>query len=424
MTAEMTPQGAPNRTSNRTYDVLIIGAGGAGLMCASHAGRRGRRVLVLDHAKKIGGKILISGGGRCNFTNTGAGPANYVSRNPHFCKSALSRYPSEAFVERVRAHGIAFHEKKLGQLFCDGPAQAIVTLLERDCADAGAQVMLDTRIEAIESLAAIESGGSGERADPKRPYRFRAVTSRGAIEAQSVVIATGGLSIPKIGATGFGYGIAKQFGLKLVETVAALDGFVFAHAENLSLRELAGVSIDCVIECTGVSFRENILFTHSGLSGPAALQASLHWHRGDTVTIDLLPGMDVFAWFMDKKKQGNRSIVKNLVSELLPNRFAERFCENYFPSTLPLPQVSEKSLEAFCRQLRGWRIVPGGTVGYSKAEVTRGGVDTDGLSSKTMESKKMPGLYFVGEVVDVTGWLGGYNFQWAWASGWAAGQVV
>ena len=268
---------------------------------------------------------------------------------------------------------------------------------------------LDTRIERVEKLA---SRG------------FRVESSNGPIDCESLVIATGGLSIPKIGATGFGYGIAKQFGLKLIETVPALDGFVFADAETRSFRELAGVSIDCVIESGGKSFRENILFTHSGLSGPAALQASLRWSRGDTVTIDLLPGQDVFAWFLQKKKEGSRAIVKNLVAELLPNRFAERFCDLYFNSTLPLPQVSEKALEAFCQQLKAWKIVPGGTVGYSKAEVTRGGVDTDELSSKTMEARIVPGLYFIGEVVDVTGWLGGYNFQWAWASGWAAGQVV
>jgi hypothetical protein len=249
-------------------------------------------------------------------------------------------------------------------------------------------------------------------------------TNKGVFESESLVVATGGLSIPKIGATGFGYQLAEQFGLKLVDRVPALDGFTFADAEMQSLAELSGVSIDCVIESNGKSFRENILFTHSGLSGPAALQASLHWNKGDTVTIDLLPGHDTFQWFLGKKKEGNRAIVRNLLSELLPARFAERFSQLYFPNELPLPQVSEKQLEAFCQLLHAWKIVPSGTVGYSKAEVTRGGVDTDELSSKTMEARKVPGLYFIGEVVDVTGWLGGYNFQWAWASGWAAGQVV
>jgi predicted Rossmann fold flavoprotein len=386
-------------------------------MCAAQAARRGRKVLVLDHAQKIGGKILISGGGRCNFTNLGAGPANYVSRNPHFCKSALSRYPSEKFIGLVEGYGIAYHEKKLGQLFCDTSAQEIVNLLQSECADAGAELALGTRIERVERR-------------PEGAPGFVLETSAGPVECESLVIATGGLSIPKIGATGFGYQVAKQFGLNVVETVPALDGFVFGDAETRSLRELAGVSIDVRIEAGGVSFRENILFTHAGLSGPAALQASLHWNRGEPVTIDLLPDHAegaLFQWFMEHKKEGNRSIVRNLLSQVLPSRFVERFCDLHWPeaqAALPLPQVSEKALEAFCALLKEWKIVPSATVGYGKAEVTRGGVDTDELSSKTMEARKVPGLYFIGEVVDVTGWLGGYNFQWAWASGWAAGQVV
>jgi predicted Rossmann fold flavoprotein len=390
------------------FDVVILGAGGAGMMCAIHAGKRGRSVVLLDHSKKLGGKILISGGGRCNFTNTGASPAQYVSKNPHFCKSALSRFEPEQFIELVRKHHIPFHEKKLGQQFCDGSAQAIVDLLKSECDDAGARFELECKIGKISRT----NGG------------FEVETSSGKFSCQSLVVATGGFSIPKIGATGVGYDIARQFDLKLVKTAPALDGFVFADAETKSLRELSGVSVDCVVSCNGVSFRENILFTHSGLSGPAALQASLHWYPGDDVVVDLLPGQDSFKWFLEKKKAGNRGIVKNLLAELLPARFAERLCELYFPSTLPLPQVSEKSLEAFCHKLHHWTFIPGGTVGYGKAEVTRGGVDTDELSSKTMESKKVPGLFFIGEVVDVTGWLGGYNFQWAWASGWAAGQVV
>jgi predicted Rossmann fold flavoprotein len=396
------------------YDVIILGAGGAGMMCAIHAGRRWRSVALLDHSKKLGGKILISGGGRCNFTNMGAGPANYVSKNPHFCKSALSRYRPDEFIQMVREHDIPFHEKKLGQLFCDRSAQDIVNLLRAECDAVGAKFELETKIEKIERLP--ESAGVN--------LRFRVETSQGPFECESLVVATGGLSIPKIGATGLGYQLAEQFGLKLIDRAAALDGFTFADAEMRSLAELSGVSIDCVIECNGKSFRENILLTHSGLSGPAALQASLHWNKGDTVTIDLLPGQDVFQWFLNKKKEGSRAIVRNLLSELLPSRFAERICQLHFPNELPLPQVSEKTLEAFCDLLHAWKIVPSGTVGYSKAEVTRGGVDTDELSSKTMEARKVPGLYFIGEVVDVTGWLGGYNFQWAWASGWAAGQVV
>jgi len=387
------------------YEVIVLGAGGAGMMCALHAGRRGRRVLLLDHAAKLGGKILISGGGRCNFTNTGASPAQYVSKNPHFCKSALSRYPSETFVEMVREHEIPFHEKKLGQLFCDGSAQAIVTLLKTECDRVGAEFKLDCKIDRIHRLT-----GEGLAAAEVGHPRFRLETSEGLFTSESLVVATGGLSIPKIGATGFGYQVAQQFGLKLVARVAALDGFTFSVADTAFFREFSGISVDCVITSNEVSFRENILFTHSGLSGPAALQASLHWN--------------VFDWFLEHKRRGNRSTVKNLLSELLASRLATKLCEIGFPSQLPLPQVSEEALKDFCAHLHAWKIVPAGTVGYNKAEVTRGGVDTDELSSKTLEAKKVPGLHFIGEVVDVTGWLGGYNFQWAWASGWAAGQVV
>jgi predicted Rossmann fold flavoprotein len=396
------------------FDVLIIGAGGAGMMCAIHAARRGRSVLLLDHASKLGGKILISGGGRCNFTNLGASPASYVSENPHFCKSALSRYPSENFIRMVQEHGIAYHEKKLGQLFCDGSAQAIVDLLKSECDQAGAEFRLNTRVNRVSRII-----GETER--------FEVETSGGIHRSESLVIATGGLSIPKIGATGFGYDLARQFGLKLVERAAALDGFTFSEEQTQLFRELAGVSVDCLIECNGVSFRENILFTHSGLSGPAALQASLHWHPDpprNEVAINLLPGRDARGWLIDQKRNGNRALMKNLVSEALPSRFAARFCELYFPSQLPLSQVADKAIEDFAAKLHSWKIVPRGTVGYSKAEVTRGGVDTSELSSKTMEAREVPGLYFIGEVVDVTGWLGGYNFQWAWASGWAASQQV
>jgi predicted Rossmann fold flavoprotein len=375
-------------------------------MCAIQAGRRGRRVRVLDHANKIGGKILISGGGRCNFTNLTAGPVNYVSENPHFCKSALSRYPAESFIQLVREHGIPYHEKKLGQLFCDESAQAIVTLLETECERAGVEIQLGCKIGRLSREA----------------EKFVVETSAGAFAGTSLVVAIGGLSIPKLGATGFGYEIARQFGLGLIERAPALDGFTFPEAGPY--RALAGLSIDCVITSNDLSFRENILFTHSGLSGPAALQASLHWRPGDELTIDLLPDLQAFDWFIAKKREGNRSLVKNLLSELLPARFAAQFCELHFKSELPLPQIADREIQALSETLHAWKIVPSGTVGYNKAEVTRGGVDTNELSSKTMEAKKVPGLYFIGEVVDVTGWLGGYNFQWAWASGWAAGQVV
>lgn len=408
------------------YDVVILGAGGAGMMCAMEAGKRGRTVLLLDHSSKLGGKILISGGGRCNFTNTGAGPKNYVSQNPHFCKSALSRYPSENFVQMVREHAIPFHEKKLGQLFCDHSARDIVSLLKTECDRAGARFILNCKIDRISSLPKLPQDETVTEA--RTPHilqpRFKVETSEGTWTCSSLVVATGGFSIPKLGATGFGYGLARQFKLNVVETAPALDGFTWAEKDRAHFNELSGLSIDCEISSGGVSFRENILFTHSGLSGPAALQASLHWHAGASVKINLLPDFSAMEWFLQKKKEGCRSIVRNLISEVLPNRFSDRFCELHFPSTLPLPQVSEKGLEAFCEKLHAWEIFPSGTVGYSKAEVTRGGVNTDELSSKTLETKKVPGLYFIGEVVDVTGWLGGYNFQWAWASGWAAGQSV
>ncbi len=406
-----------------SFDVLIIGAGGAGMMCAIHAAKRGRKVGLIDHSKKLGGKILISGGGRCNFTNLGAGPKNYVSKNPHFLKSALSRYSPQDFVAMVEAHGIAYHEKKLGQQFCDGSAQAIVDMLKAECDEAGADFLMETRIENIERL---EPGAASDAGSEQGPTpRFLVRTSNGAFVCESLVIATGGLSIPKIGATGFGYEVAKQFGLKLVERAPALDGFTFDQADS-ELKGLAGISVDCVMSCNDISFRENILFTHSGLSGPAALQASLHWYPGNPVTIDFLPETKAFDFFIQKKRQGNRGIVKNMLAELLPSRFADLFCARYFAQQeqTPLPQVSEKALQAFCEKLHAWTFIPSGTVGYSKAEVTRGGVDTDELSSKTMEARKVPGLYFIGEVVDVTGWLGGYNFQWAWASAHAAAQVV
>ncbi|MBU6376095.1 MAG: NAD(P)/FAD-dependent oxidoreductase [Bdellovibrionales bacterium] len=393
----------------QSCDVVILGAGGAGLMCSIEASKRGRQVIALDHAKRLGGKILISGGGRCNFTNLGASPANYKSQNPHFCKSALSRYPSQRFIDLVEKYGIAYHEKKLGQLFCDHSAQSIVDLLEAECQEAGAEIWLDTKIEGLEKT---ESG-------------FRVTSSRGALECQSVVVATGGLSIPKIGATGLGYELAQKFGHRLIERAPALDGFTLGSEDTTRFGGLSGTSFDSLITTNGVSFRENILFTHAGLSGPASLQASLHWYPGDLVTINFVPALpNLFSWMMDRKRSGDRSLVRTLLASHLAERIAHRLCELEWRTELPLPQESEKALEAFCNRLQAWPIIPSGTVGYGKAEVTRGGVDTDELSSKTLESKKVPGLYFVGEVVDVTGWLGGYNFQWAWASGWAAGQVV
>ena len=391
------------------YDAIILGAGGAGMMCALQAASRGKRVLLLDHAKKLGGKILISGGGRCNFTNLGASPNQYVSQNPHFVKSALARYPSRNFIDLVEKHGIPYHEKKLGQLFCDGPAEAIVRLLKTECDEAGAEFLLECSIKKISKIETTDE------------VHFELKTTQGDFTSRSLVIATGGLSIPKIGATGFGYEVAKQFGLKLIDRAAALDGFTLNHKDAANLNGLAGVSVDTITTTGEISFRENILFTHAGLSGPATLQASLHWYPGQEVIFNLLPDQNLFEWFLMKKKEGNKSLIKNLLGEKIAGRLADRLCELYFPTLLPLPDVSEKELKVFCELIHAWKITPAGTVGYGKAEVTRGGVDTDELSSKTMESKKVKGLYFIGEVVDVTGWLGGYNFQWAWASGTAAG---
>ncbi|MBC7692595.1 MAG: NAD(P)/FAD-dependent oxidoreductase [Methylotenera sp.] len=383
------------------------------MMCAIEAAKRGRRVAVLDHSTKIGRKILISGGGRCNFTNVNANPTAYYSNNPHFCKSALSRFTPDRFIAMVEGFQIPFHEKKLGQLFCDGSAQNIVDLLVSGCTEAGVEFVLDTQIHSVRK--------------PEGSVTFAVDTSRGVYAADSVVIATGGLSIPKVGATGFGYELARRFGIALVPTVPALDGFVFAEKEAADLKEMAGVSADTIVTCNDVSFRENILFTHAGLSGPAILQASLYWNPGNTVTINLLPETPLLPWLLEKKKQAARTELKNLISELLPRRITERFIELHLDSALlqiPLTQMPEKPLEEFCAKIHAWTFVPKSTVGYSKAEVTRGGVNTDELSSKTMESKKVPGLYFIGEVVDVTGRLGGYNYQWAWASGWASGQYV
>lgn len=403
--------------NNHRYDAIIIGAGGAGMFCASRAGFRGRKVLILDHSKKLGAKILISGGGRCNFTNLGATPNNYVSNNPHFCKSAFARFSPWDFIELINKYGIAYHEKKLGQQFCDGSAQQIVDLLKSECNEAGVRIQLDAQIKKVSRLENSET------------ERFEVESSQGTFTSESLVIATGGLSIPKIGATGFGYTIAKQFGLKLIPTRAALDGFTLSNEDARDFGDLSGLAVDTVTSVNEKQFRENILFTHAGLSGPATLQASLHWNVGDEVHFNLTPETDPLEWFLSRKKSGSKSLVKNLLGELIPLRLADRFLEVYFPAnspihTLPLAQVPDQPIKDLCEKLQKWTIIPSGTVGYNKAEVTRGGVDTDELSSKTMESKKVPGLYFIGEVVDVTGWLGGYNFQWAWASGAAAGAVI
>ncbi len=388
------------------FDVVIIGAGGAGMMCAFNAGRRRRSVVLLDHNVKVGRKILISGGGRCNFTNINAGPSNYVSANPHFCKSALAGYTPDDFIALVERHRIRFHEKKLGQLFCNESSQHIVNMLVSECEQSGAAFRLGCRVLKI------EKGDS-----------FHIATDNGDYRCRSLVIATGGLSIPSIGASGFGYRVAEQFGLSIVKTSPALVGLNFGEKELKELAELAGVSIDSQVTCQGVSFRENILFTHTGLSGPAILQASLYWSAGNSISINLVPEQDLTEWLLRKKRDGACAELKVLVADLLPKRFSDSFCRLYLPSR-PVSEIADKALMEFAGRIRDWQVKPAGTAGYGKAEVTRGGVATDDLVARSLEARKVPGLYFIGEVVDVTGQLGGYNFQWAWASGFAAAQYV
>jgi predicted Rossmann fold flavoprotein len=387
-------------------DIAIIGAGAAGMMCAIEAGKRGRKTILLDHSTKIGRKILISGGGRCNFTNTGTSPDAFLSENKHFCRSALSRYTPENFIALVKKHQISYHHKKLGQLFCDGSAQNIVDLLLKECEEANVQINSACKINKI-----------------NKDKHFYIETNQGIFVSESLVIATGGLSIPQIGATGFGYEIAKQFDLNIVTTAPALVGLSLKKQDLNELKELSGLSIDTLVECNKKSFRENILFTHVGLSGPAILQISLYWRQNNSIYIDLLPEIDTISWLSQKKHENPNIELKNILSEILPKRFVDKFCYLYAPSK-PIKQIDDKTLKDYANFLKTWTITPANLIGYEKAEVTRGGVDTDELSSQTMESKKVSGLYFIGEVVDVTGQLGGYNFQWAWASGFCAGQYV
>lgn len=393
---------------NANFDLIIIGAGGAGLMCGGIAGQMGLKVLILDHNDRIGRKILISGGGRCNFTNTGTRPESFVSNNKHFAKSALSRFTPQDFIQMVEKHGIRYHEKKLGQLFCDGSAEQIVEMLLAECRRGGCRILTETRVDKVTK---------------EEKERFKVSTTAGVFSAAQLVVATGGLSIPQIGATGFGYDLARQFGLKVTELAPALDGFVWGERDLKRFGDLSGISLDTVMSCGKASFRENILFTHTGLSGPASLQTSLYWKSGAAVSIDLAPAADMESILMAKKKAGSKQEIKNVLGEVLPKRFAE-YLSDYLKLSGPLAGFAENSLAKLAANIHKWQITPGGTVGYRKAEVTRGGVDTDELSSQTMEAKKVPGLYFIGEVVDVTGMLGGYNFQWAWASAAAAARSM
>ncbi len=388
-----------------TFDAIIIGAGAAGLMCALTAAQRGRRVLVLEHTDKAGAKILISGGGRCNFTNLHVEPGRFLSANPHFCKSALSRYTQADFIALVERHGIAYHEKTLGQLFCDDSARAIVAMLLAELHDASGELRLGQTITDI-----------------SKPDHFRVATTSGVFTAPALVLATGGLSIPKMGATGFAYDVAARFGLRITETVPGLVPFRLASGDHTFDESLAGVSLEAIASCAS-SFRENILFTHRGLSGPAILQVSSYWRRGMPVTVNLLPDHNAAQRLITGKRARPKALPQTVLSEMLPARLARTLVDKHLPAR-ELGNIPDDALTAFGDRLNRWQICPTDTEGYAKAEVTVGGIDTRDLSSKTMEARSVPGLYMIGEAVDVTGWLGGYNFQWAWSSGWCAGQGV
>jgi predicted Rossmann fold flavoprotein len=391
--------------TSQTYDTIILGAGAAGLMCALTAGQRGRRVLLLDHAEAIGKKILISGGGRCNFTNLHTAADRYISANPHFAKSALGRYTAQDFLALVEAHGIAWHEKTLGQLFCDGSAKQIVALLQDECDKGGVEIALGHPISEI------------EHADGQ----YRVAFSERTASARSLVIATGGPSISQMGATGFAYDLARKFGLKVVEPRPALVPLTLGGEETL-FRSLSGVAAEVVAKAGKTRFREAALFTHKGLSGPAILQVSSYWRHGEPVGIDFLPDLAP-GWLIGVKHARPRVSLASVLSNHLPGRLAETLADRLGIEG-ELGAATDKAVDAAARQLADWRFTPNGTEGFAKAEVTIGGISTADLSSQTMEARKVPGLYAIGEAVDVTGWLGGYNFQWAWASGWAAGQVV
>jgi predicted Rossmann fold flavoprotein len=391
----------------RSSDVVIIGAGAAGLMCALTAAARGRQVLVLEHANKAGKKILMSGGGRCNFTNMYTEPTNFFSANPHFVKSALARYSQWDFIAMVSEHGVPYHEKKLGQLFCDNKSRDILDMLLEECQQAGVDLHVSTSVQKIEKT---EAG-------------YLLSTDIGEVASPSLVVATGGLSIPTMGATGFGYEVARQFGHNVMPTRAGLVPFTITDQLKELCIELSGTSVDCVVGCNDQSFRENILFTHRGLSGPAILQISSFWNPGDAVEINLLPDHDALEWLRDQQAAHPDSELKTVLGEVFSKKMATLLAD-YWSASKPMKQFTPAGLRDVADKLGVWPVVPAGTEGYRTAEVTLGGVDTREVSSKTMESLKSPGLYFIGEVLDVNGHLGGFNFQWAWASGHAAAQFV
>jgi len=387
------------------FDAVILGAGAAGLMCALTAGARGKRVLLLEHLQEAGAKILISGGGRCNFTNLEVAPGRFLSANPHFCKSALSQYTERDFIAMVERHRIPYHEKRLGQLFCDGSARAIVAMLLAECAASQVDLRLGQQLREV-----------------SRVEHFSIATDRATFMAPALVIATGGLSIPKMGATSFAYDLGRRFGLRLVEPRPGLVPLTMGGATLGLCRALAGVAAAVEVTCGRERFCENLLFTHRGLSGPAILQISSHWHSGESIAIGFLPGLEAVDFLYQRKRARPRAELKTILSEVLPNRLAEAFAAEY-PAG-PIANLPDRTLALAAARLQRWEVLPAGSEGWSKAEVTVGGIDTAGLSSRTMAARDVPGLYVIGEAVDVTGWLGGYNFQWAWSSGWCAGQAI
>ena len=390
------------------WDVIIIGAGASGLMCAAAAGRRGRRVLVLEQSRKTGNKIRMSGGGRCNFTNYDVGAEHYLGDNPHFCKSALSRFSQWDFLALVQQYEIPFHEREHGQLFCDESAKDILDMLLDQCRQAGVEIRTRVRIDNIAQPA---------------EHQFVINSDQAPLHCESLVIASGGLSIPSMGSSPFGYQVAEQFGLRLKPTRAGLVPFTLHTDDRQRLSPLSGIAIDSEVSLPDASFRENLLFTHRGLSGPVMLQISNYWQPGEALHIDLLPDLDLLDHLKKMQQQHPQQQIKTVLQQLLPKRLVQTFVDDELLEQ-PLANSRFAQFEAITARLKRWQIVPAGTEGYRTAEVTLGGVDTDEISSKTLEAKKVPGLYFIGEVLDVTGWLGGYNFQWAWASGWCAGQYV
>lgn len=388
------------------FDVVIIGAGAAGLMCAATASARGRKVLLVDAAEAVGKKIRISGGGRCNFTNLNVTPKNFISQNEHFCVSALRRYTQQDFINLVKKHEITFHEKTLGQLFCDNSSKEIIEMLLKECAAGNVEIRLNSKVSQI-----------------KKAENFSLLINDDAVEATSLVVATGGLSIPKMGATGFGYDIAKQFGIKITPTIPALVPLTFEEKLLNKTRELSGVAIDCEVSCKKMKFREAVLFTHRGISGPATLQISSYIKKGEAITINFAPDKNIFEWLIAEKKSKPKQEIQNCLAQILPRSFVNFLLGEINHSGF-LADMSNQKLKEIADFINSWSVIPSGSEGYAKAEVTLGGVDVDEISSKTFEAKKVPQLFFIGEVLDVTGWLGGFNFQWAWASGKAAGEFV